>query len=198
MAALLYMDRKVIAVDIDDTLNTFTQTLRETDFPYHPDYSVSEENFRLHLPKVRDGYSEKSELLSTEYTYFKAQIHLRCYELGRARPDAVAFIQWLRSINCDFVFFTYRVLRRANNVSRRWLAENQIPFDFLFRAANKIVFCKTWGIHHLIDDDPLNATHGGVHGLNVYYPAVAGKHPDAHSSARGFESFEEVKVWIQR
>jgi hypothetical protein len=64
-------------------------------------------------------------------------------------------------------------------------------------AGNKIVFCRAWGIPHLVDDDPFNIVHGPKHGVSVYYPVM-----DKHASlpeggARGFKRFEEVRQWIQ-
>ena len=191
------MDRKTIAVDIDDTLNNFTPTLRSADFPFDPSYSVSEAAFHAHLPKVRAGHIETSELLSTEYAYFKAQIHQKVYAQGQARPDAVAFMQALRRDGWRIVICTYRDLRRSSEITRRWLDDNRIPFDFLFRANNKVVFCRSWGIEHLVDDDPLNSTHGGLHGVNVYYPLPAPAVVAPHTTARGFTSFEEVGQWIR-
>jgi hypothetical protein len=191
------MQRRTIAVDIDDTLNNFTHALRESDFPFDPGYSVSPERFHELLPKVRSGHIEKSDLLSTEYAYFKAQIHLKVYSLSHPRPGAIAFMQGLRRDGWQIVICTYRDLRRAGAITRRWLAANDIPYDYLFRANNKVVFCRTWGIEHLIDDDPLNSTHGGLHGVKVYYP-LPSPASTPHATARGFDSFEEIDAWIRK
>ena len=190
------MAERIIAVDIDDTLNNFSQTLRETDFAYHPRYALGEERFHELLAKVKAGHSEPTELLSTEYSYFKAQIHLQIYERGQARPDAVEFMQDLRASGWTIVICTYRDLRRSSEITRAWLRANGIPFDYLFRANNKIVFCRSWGIRYLIDDDPLNITHGGVHGVDVFYPAGLHAELDPHPTARSFLSFREVRQWI--
>jgi uncharacterized HAD superfamily protein len=190
-------DIRTIAVDLDDTLNDFTATLRRSPFPYDESYALSAETFSRYLERVRDGTPETGNLLSTEYSYFRYKIHAQCYRLARARPDGVEFMQWLRSNGWRIVICTHRDLRRANEITRRWLAENEIPFDHLFMALNKIVFCKAWGIAHLVDDHEFNIAHGAPYGVSVYYPVME-KHGSlpAHA-ARGFQTFEEVKRWIQ-
>jgi len=95
------------------------------------------------------------------------------------------------------VICTYRDLRRANDCTRAWLEANGIPFDHLFMAWNKIVFCRAWGIEHLVDDHAFNAVHGKRYGVNVYYPARPGQEAMEGHGARRFTSFEELKPWIQ-
>ncbi len=188
---------KTIAVDLDDTLNNFTETLRVTPFAHDGAYSFPPEVFERYLRQLRGGEPDPSDLLATEFSFFKYRIHHRCYELARARPDGVAFMRWLRAEGWRIVICTYRDLRRASDCTRAWLADNGIPYDHLFMAWNKIVFCRAWGIEHLVDDDAFNIVHGARYGVNVYYP-LPGAVPDpAGTGARGFESFEEVRAWIQ-
>lgn len=187
---------RTIAVDLDDTLNDFTATLRNTAFPYDERYSLSEETFVRYLERVRSGAPDTGELLSTEYSYFRYKIHVECYRLARARMDGVAFMQWLRRERWRIVICTHRDLRRANVITRTWLAANRIPFDHLFMALNKIVFCRAWGIPHLVDDDAFNIAHGAQHGVTVYYPIMAKHASLPASAARGFQGFEEVQRWI--
>jgi hypothetical protein len=140
---------------------------------------------------------EEGDLLSTEFTYFKAQIHQQCYRCAAARPDGVRFVRELKRAGWRIVICTYRDLRRAGAVTRQWLGENDIPFDHLFMAGNKIVFCRAWQIQHLVDDDPFNIIHGEQHGVNVYYPIMARHEGLAVGRARGFHSFDEITPWIQ-
>jgi hypothetical protein len=192
-----------IAIDLDDTLNDFTRTLQEEEFARDAADPLAEEVFRDYLARLRAGWTGGDELVSTEYTYFRYRIHHRCYDLARARPDGVAFLQWLRKNRWRIVICTRRDLRRAQERTRRWLRENDIPFDDLFMAGNKIVFCRLWGIAHLVDDEPFNIEHGPVHGVNVYYPAAGPAEPrpaDAapgSARARGFQNFGEIIPWIQ-
>jgi len=188
---------KTIAVDLDDTLNDFTETLQRTEFAHDGTHSLSKEAFEDYVRRIRGGAREESDLLSTEFSFFKNKIHQKCYELASARPDGVQFMRWLRQNNWRIVICTYRDLRRANEGTRKWLSDNGIPFDHLFMAWNKIVFCKSWGIEHLVDDHPFNIVHGGKYGVRVYYPAKAGQEGFEGSGARAFSSFEEVRQWIQ-
>jgi 5'(3')-deoxyribonucleotidase len=188
---------KTIAVDLDDTLNNFTETLQKAEFEHDGTHSLTREAFEGYVRRVRGGSREESELLSTEFSFFKNKIHRACYDLATARADGVEFMRWLRQNQWRIVICTYRDLRRSNASTRRWLSENGIPFDHLFMAWNKIVFCKAWGIEHLVDDHIFNITHGGKYGLNVYYPHREGLEGIEGSGAKAFRSFEEVRTWIQ-
>ena len=188
---------KTIAIDLDDTLNNFEETLQTSAFEPDAASGLEEKTFHAYLERLRGHAKEESVLLSTEYTYFKARIHQLCYERAAARADGVEFVRNLKRDGWRVVICTYRDLRRAGAVTRRWLAGNGIPFDHLFMAGNKIVFCRAWQIPHLVDDDPFNIIHGPVHGVNVYYPILtrhAGLNP---GRARGFTSFREILPWIQ-
>jgi hypothetical protein len=194
---------KTIAIDLDDTLNDFTETLRRTEFARDETHALSEEVFQDYLAKVRAGSAGGGDLLSTEYSFFRHKIHLECYRRARARTDGVAFLRLLRQEGWRIVICTYRDLRRAQDCTRKWLRDNEVPFDHLFMAGNKIVFCKVWGIEHLIDDDGFNIAHGGRHGVNVFYPAAERAHappPEQAAAARGarpFRTFDEIMPWIQ-
>jgi hypothetical protein len=191
------MPRKTIAIDLDDTLNDFTQTLRRTKFEHDGSHAFSKAVFNGYIERLRSGARDEGDLLSTEYSFFKYKIHQRCYELAGARADGVEFMRWLRVKGWQIVICTHRDLRRANACTRQWLNENGIPFDYLFMAWNKIVFCRTWGIRELVDDSAFNIAHGEAHGVNVYYPLSAGPAAPDTSGARGFTTFDELKPWIE-
>lgn len=188
--------RKTIAVDLDDTLNDFTRILRDTDFAYDPGYPFSEETFKSYLHRMRNGIPEDSGLLSTEYSFFQYRISEQCYRLAHARPDGIEFMKWLRKDGWRIVICTTRDLRRANECTVTWLKENDIPFDHLFMAYNKIVFCRLWGIEHLVDDAVFNIVYGERYGVNVYYPLMEKNRSLKCAQSRGFQSFREVKQWL--
>jgi len=190
-------DPRTIAIDLDDTLNNFTETLRHAAYPFTPADGLPEATFHHYLEGIRQDAPEAGDLLSTEYSFLRYKVHAQCYRQARARADGVAFMRWLRRNHWRIVICTQRDLRRAHDDTRAWLAERDIPFDYLFMARNKIVFCKAWGIRHLVDDDGFNLAHGGRYDVNVYYPIMP-KHQSlpAHT-ARGFRTFEEVQRWIQ-
>lgn len=190
-------DPRTIAVDLDDTLNNFTETLQNGEFPYDAADSLSEATFERYLQKIRSGESEAADLLSTEYSYCRFRIHLSCYQKASARPDGVEFMRWLRENQWRVVICTKRDLRRANDCTKTWLKENGIPYDYLFMTSNKIVFCKAWGIAHLIDDSEFSIVHGEQFDVNVYYPIMPVHQSLAPNKARGFRTFEDVKRWIQ-
>lgn len=188
---------KTIAIDLDDTLNNFGETLRTAPFPDDGTTGLPPETRADYLARIRRNEPDASGLLSTEYSYFKARIHLQCYQFAAARADGVRFVRRLKTDGWRIVICTYRDLRRAHDCSRQWLEANGIPFDHLFMAANKIVFCRAWQIDHLVDDDPFNILHGEQYGVNVYYPATARLPSPAPGRARAFQSFDEIIPWIQ-
>jgi hypothetical protein len=189
-------DGKIIAVDIDDTLNDFTETLRRTQFPYQARYGLPEATFDRHLANIRDGAPDPSDLLSTEYLALRYKIHEECYGKAVARADGVEFMRWLKATEWRIVICTRRDLRRANDATKEWLGANGIPFDYLFTTLNKIAFCRAWDISLLVDDEANSIEFGARYGVQVFYPISVGRGA-APSAARGFATFEEVKRWIQ-
>ena len=189
---------RTIAIDLDDTLNNFEATLQQTDFRYDGAHGMAEPVFHDYLARVRRHESENNGLLSTEYAFFKSQIHQQCYRLAVARPDGVRFVRGLKAAGWRIVICTYRDLRRANGDTKKWLNDHGIPFDHLFMAWNKIVFCRVWQIEHLVDDDPFNIIHGETHGVQVFFPLLERHRELPPNRARAFRSFDEITPWIQR
>lgn len=188
---------RTIAVDLDDTLNNFNETLLHGEFPYDASDSLSRETFERYLQLIRSGESEPGNLMSTGFNYCRFKIHLQCWQEARARPDGVEFMQWLRRNQWRIVICTRRDMRRAHDCTRAWLQKNEIPFDYLFMTANKIAFCWAWGIKHLVDDSPFNIVHGNQYNVKVYYPILPHQQSLPPHKARAFQTFEEVQRWIQ-
>ena len=200
VAATDPQSRPIIAVDVDDTLNDFTETLRRSPFPYHPRYGLPLATFERHLATVREGTPDPSDLLSSEYSLFRYRIHEECYATANARGDGVEFMRWLRACGWRIVICTRRDLRRAGGNTKSWLSTQGIPFDYLFSAFNKIAFCRAWDISILVDDDPNSIQFGEKYGVRVFYPVGASGSAapsTAFERARGFQSFAEVRRWIQ-
>lgn len=189
---------KTIAVDLDDTLNNFTETLLNTQFSRDDSHVVSEEVFHDYIEKIRIGAPDTSELLSTEYSSFRSKIVSQCHELAVARTDGVEFMQWLRDDKWRIVICTHSDLRRDSERIKKWLRDNCIPFDYLFMAWNKLEYCKAWEIEFLVDDQPVNIVCGEHYGVKVFYPIMS-KHLSLEAnSATGFQTFDEVRQWIQK
>lgn len=189
---------KTIAVDIDDTLNNFSEVLQNTIFTADEGYPVSPEKFPEYLERLRKEERDAGELLSTEFSFFRQIIHCRCYELAAARPDAVEFMRWLREDGWRIVICTQRDLRRTDESTRKWLNDNGIPFDYLFIALDKLGFCRAWDIAYLVDDHLFSVLHADKYAVDVFYPILP-KHPQAEARrAKGFRHFNEVRQWITK
>ncbi len=187
---------RTIAVDLDDTLNNFTQTLREHPFAYEESYVVQPATFDAYLERLRTQPHAVEELLSTEFAYFRAKIHLECYRLAQARPDGIAFMRWLKKEGWRIVICTQRDLRTSYEATQAWLMRNGIPFDYIFRAGNKIAFCKLWGIDILVDDNPFNIQYGNRYGVRVFYPITDENRHVRSQGAWAFDTFDQMMQWI--
>ncbi|HEY1976681.1 MAG TPA: hypothetical protein VGG89_09055 [Candidatus Baltobacteraceae bacterium] len=62
---------------------------------------------------------------------------------------------------------------------------------------SKVAFCWAWGIRHLVDDSEFNIVYGSKYNVNVYYPILPHQQSLPPNNARGFQSFDEVRRWIQ-
>ena len=187
---------KAIAVDLDDVLNNFTETLHTTQFAYEDDYPFEQAVFDGFLAMLRSNSPDTGSLLSTEYSFFRFKIYEQCYKLASARPDGIEFIGWLRRNGWQIVICSGRDLRRVGDATHQWLKQHQIAYDYLFMAGNKIVFCNAWGIRHLVDAQEFSILHGGNYGVQVYYPVMARHKTLPANAGRGFITFEQVKQWM--
>jgi 5'(3')-deoxyribonucleotidase len=188
---------KVIAIDIDDTLNNYSEILRRTDFPYDDTYPISADKFAKYLEMVRTETAEKDDLLNPEFSFVRQSINGQCYELAGPRAGAVELLQWLDADGWRIVICTQRDLRRTEQATRKWLGDNAIPFGDLFIAVDKLGFCKDWGIEYLVDDHLYSVRFADEYGIKVFYPIMP-KHEGSESRlAKGFTIFDQVRQWIQ-
>lgn len=189
---------KVIAVDIDNVLNNFDDTLKNTAFEYNEadSHGLSRDEFDRYLAGVKSGAANEGKFLTTKFSDFRYRIHKQCYCLAEANSDGVQFIHWLKENRWQVVICTKRDLRLTGDCTKQWLAANNIPYDYLFMAPNKIVFCNLWQVSRLIDDDLFTIAYGAQYGVQVYYPIMAKHKRISQTGARGFTQFEEIKQWI--
>jgi hypothetical protein len=191
--------KKTIAVDLDDTLNNFTDILQRTDFPYDQSYGVSEADFVRYRQAIKNNvliYENKLHI--NNYSSCRYKIYEQCHKLAEAKAEGVKFMDWLKATGWRVVLCTYRDLSRASDYTLAWIRDNHIPYDYLFTVKNKPQFCNLWGISILIDDSNYNILCGQQLGIQVYYPLMA-KHENIQTTtARGFSTFDEVKTWITK
>lgn len=189
---------KVIAVDIDDVLNNFSETLAQTTFEYKDAYGLSRDQFQEYLALVKQDTFPKTEFLTTKFSDFRYRIHEQCYQMAKAQPEGVSFMQWLKKRDWKVVICTKRNLKLAGENTKAWFKDNDIPYDQLFMVLNKVVFCKLWDISYLVDDDPLNIFYGGQYGVQVFYPGAIHYDMSPPFGAKAFNRFEEIQAWIEK
>ena len=195
--------KKYIAIDIDNTLNNFSETLKTAEFTYH-----DQEVYDKYIDRVRkDNVHEES---NNELRNLTDSIHKQCYRMAKARPDAVKFMQWLRRMGYTIIILTARDLRYCIKDTNAWLTMKMIPYDMIIHADNKTVFCNLWKIPILIDDEKVNIIAcGGDEKTQLYYPICPhnekfieewSKHDETFSigKVKGFHNFTEVQQWIRK
>lgn len=160
---------KTIAIDIDDTINNFGEVLAGLKLD-HKDYSyIDAERFDEYVDIVKRGRASDGENIPY-IGRFLLDVHRRCFKEAKARLDAIKFVNWLKDNNWRIIVLTYRDLRGAEDITKEWLRENGISYDYIFSSDNKPLFCKLWGIDHLIDDTMVNLILAPQYGVNTYYP----------------------------
>lgn len=190
------MNNKVIAVDIDDTLNNFSETLKNISLK-HKDYDwlyKDKTEFNKMITKVKNNDFTDDEYKTLKIKQFITLVHQEVYLQAKARPDAIKFMQWLKSNNWKIIILTYRDLRKIFSETKEWFAKYHIPYDYFFSAGNKLVFCGIWKIRYLIDDNPVNIVSGPPLGINTYYPIndVNRALKTKDIKAIGFDKFDEL------
>jgi hypothetical protein len=153
--------------------------------------SLDESTFRDYLSMVKNDEIPKTDIVPVLFAGFKYMIHAKCYELAQVRPDAVQFVQWLHNNGWLIVILTYRDLRFCLDSTKAWLAANNIPYQYIFMADDKIAFCKLWGVKYLIDDAPFNIVAGPKGGITTYFP-ITEYNRNLDTPAIGFHSFNEL------
>ena len=182
---------KTIAIDIDDTLNNFSEVLRDIEIDYANFRYIDKPTFDTWLKAVKENSFNEELVKIQEFNSFYAHVHKQCYPLAKAKTDAAKFVQWLKANNWRIVILTYRDLRGIANNTKKWLIDNQIPFDYLFSADNKVLFCKIWDIKYLIDDSLFNIINAPLNNINMYYP-ITKDTVGIDNNAVGFFNFDEL------
>jgi len=142
---------KYIAVDIDDTLNDFSETLKTSlEFTYG-----NQDVYDEYIDMVRNDVFEEG---NDELDNLRDSIHLQCYTLSKARTDAVDFMQDLKAEGWTIVILTARTLTHCINDTKAWLGEVLMSneelsiIDFVRKYADVMTvsmlmdYCKLHGI----------------------------------------------------
>jgi len=172
--------KKIIAIEIDDVLNNFSETLNNAGIMYNPIlHSMKNPLFKKCIYNLESGeltQTGKDVMNSTEIA-----------------TGCVEFLDWLKGDKWNIILCTDRDLRFAYNITTNWLIENNIQYDFLFNSDNKIEFCNDMDINYLINEKYIYSDT-----LNIYFPEKLNKiNQKSKNKARGFQNFKEVKQWIQ-
>lgn len=190
---------KVIAVDIDDTLNYFTEALEQLAVNYD-DYSylgIDRDTFDKYVDLIKKQEGLERDYIN-EFDRLSYDLHRKVYKIAEVKPDAPMFMQWLKKQGWTIVLLTYRDLRHCIDDTREWMKKHRIPYDYIFHADNKVVFCKTWKIPILIDDAPVNIFAAPKQGIKMFYPITKfNQNTENMEEAKGFNKFVEVKQWIR-
>lgn len=199
---------KVIAIDIDDTLNNFTEVLRETEFPYDKSYRVNEKQYNKYLSAIKSNNISDDMVDDYGFQGLWKMISLQCYDKTKIKPGASEFMQWLKNNGWKTIILTARNLQNSLDITKKFFSDNNIPYDYIFNSDTngKVILCKCWDIPYLIDNDLYNIICGQKLDIQVFYPINSDiksnieqveKNEDYKNMAKGFHNFDEVKQWIK-
>lgn len=187
---------KVIAIDIDDTLNNFTETLEKLKVKYK-DYKWlydDEEQFNKDIAKIKNNGFNKEDFKDSKYSNLYYSLHQEVYIKAKARQDAIKFMKWLKRNNWKILILTYRDLRYVLKDTKDWFNKYKIPYDYFFHTNNKVIFCGIWKIKYLIDDNPYNIVGAPGNGINMFYPIIKNNEElvSKPTGSTPFNSFDEL------
>lgn len=190
---------KAIAIDIDNVLNLFDETLATIDIQYDEAYGLDQDTFNryLHWAKTEAPEDERKK---REFQIFLFDVHKKVHQTAPVKSGAAEFTHWLKSQGWRVVIMTFRDLRISWDYTREWLQRNGIIYDYLFSADIKTLACKAWGIECLVEDDIYEVGIGPEYGIQIYYPFME-KHNKLMESmdieATGYNTFEELKACLE-
>ena len=78
---------RTIAVDIDDTLNNYSEILSNHEFQYSDSYHLSEEDFRRYIALIKSAAPDKEETLCTQYSHFKIKMQIETWDRAPMREQ---------------------------------------------------------------------------------------------------------------
>lgn len=197
---------KVIAVDIDNVLNDFDDTLRKIEFPYDKANSSwgsvhhSEEDFVRKLDIIKQ---QKAELrYDKTFNAMWNHAHKLAHMQAQVRSGASEFLWYLKQNNYRVIIMTRRDLRYALEYTKNFLKNNNLPYDDMLQSNIKAATCSLWNIPILIDDEiePIVLSNKLSNPVQVYYP-IMDKHKglaeEPQITAIGYNCFKELKQWIK-
>lgn len=197
---------KVIAVDIDNVLNDFDDTLSKIEFPYDKSNSSwgsvhhSEEEFTQKLAMIKQ---QKTELhYDRTFNAMWNQAHKLAHLQAKVKQGAAEFLWYLKENNYRVIIMTRRDLRYALEYTKNFLENNKLPYDDMLQSNVKAVTCSLWNIPVLIDDEiePIMLSNKLSNSVQVYYP-IMDKHQglaeDPQITAIGYHCFKELQQWIK-
>ena len=183
---------KIIAIDIDNVLNNFSEVLKTADF----EDGGKPDMYRKHIDDIRRDCWDRKDL---DIRYYARYIHQQCYIDAKPVDGAAAFTKALKDKRYTIVIMTHRDLSISWLDTGNWLSGNNIKYDYLTHTANKLSMCKRWGITSLVEKN-LNVITDAAHwGIKVYYPMSVDLdtcYRDDNTCVYGFYNFDEVLVCL--
>jgi len=197
---------KVIAVDIDNVLNNFDDTLKNINFPYDKNnYSwgsvhISERKFQEALAIIKQQGPLQFDDRTINSIWNHA--HQLSHKQAQVKPGASEFMWYLKQHNYRIIIMTRRDLRYTLEYTKDFLENNNLPYDDLFNSNSKILTCSLWHIPILIDDEveTIASSSELPNPVQVYYP-IMDKHQGLADNfsvtAIGYHYFKELTQWIK-
>ena len=172
---------KAITIMIDDVLNNFTQMLGDMGIEYNPKLeTICDQKFRDIF------YTPEGELTPAAKKAMGGTL---------AKRDGIEFSQWLKENGWTIVLCTDRDIRMAYDITKKWLDEQGVRYDYLFTATTPAGLCVDMDITLMV----YNLPNGDENHFNVVCFKLTAPDGQKRPFLLGdFQNFEEVKQCIQK
>jgi hypothetical protein len=170
---------KTITVMLDDVLNNFTEMLNNLGIKYNAEKrSISDK-------KYLDIFYTPSGNLTP--------VAEKAMGSALARQDGVEFFKWLKDNGWTVLLCTNRDIRLTYDITKKWLEEHHVMYDYLFTATTPAGLCMDMNITFMV----YNLPNGKDNHFNVVSFRMADGDEKKQPFLLGdFQNFGEVKKCI--
>jgi hypothetical protein len=171
---------KAVTVMLDDIVNNFTPMLSSLGIEYDAKFqSISDQKFRDIF------YTPTGEL---------KPLAVKVMGSVSAKDDGIGFCKWLKENGWLVVLCTERDIRMSYDITKTWLDEHDVQYDYLFTATTPAGLCLDMAIPFMI----YNLPKGFTDYLNlISFRTQANDNQKEPYALGDFQNFEDVKQCLQ-
>lgn len=169
--------QKAITVMLDDLATNFSALLTEMGIPYDA--------------RTQSIFDAKLVGVFTKPPGELTETAVRVFTDVTARDDGICFLRWLKARGFTIVLCVNRDIRLCYELTVNWLAQNAVPYDYLFTATAPAGLCMDMDIPLFV----YNLPEGGYDDIQLV--TFTGQGEQRQPEILGdFGNFEEVKQCV--